>query len=137
MSLPDITGRFAVRGLEYASLKMSKRVRRAGAIAAAILCALTAAPAVAQSPFNSPVLRDKPKGGFGAEKTPTPTPTPTATETATASPTPTATAKPRKDRALAETGTDPLRVGLAGLSLLGFGLCIRLRVALADARRPA
>jgi hypothetical protein len=105
-------------------------------MAAVFLCTLATAPAVAQGPFGSPVLRDKPKGGFGAKSTPTPTATATATRTATPTPSPTATAGPRRHRGpLAETGADPLRIALAGLSLLGFGLCIRFRVALADVRR--
>jgi hypothetical protein len=114
---------------------MSVRVRLTAASAAVLICA-AAAPALAQEPFASPVLRDKPKGGF-TEKTPTPTPTASPTATATASPTPTATPRRHgKDGALAETGADPLRLALAGLTLLGFGFSIRLRIALADARRP-
>jgi carbohydrate-binding DOMON domain-containing protein len=108
---------------------------------AVLLCAL-AAPALAQKPFNGPVLTDKPKGGFGAQTT-TPTPTPTAratataTRTATATPTATATARPgRRGEPLANTGADPVRLALAGLTLLGFGFSLRLRLALADVRRP-
>jgi hypothetical protein len=100
---------------------------------AVLICAL-AAPALAQDPFRSPVLRDKPKGGF-AQTTPTPTATATPSATASPTPTPTATPRPRRHGELADTGADPLRLALAGLSLLGFGLCLRLRIALADARR--
>jgi hypothetical protein len=110
---------------------MSLRVRLTGAMVAVLICAVTA-PALAQDPFASPVLRDKPKGGFA-----TVTPTPTATASATASPsaTPTATPRSKKHGQLADTGTDPLRLALAGLALLGFGFSLRLRIALADARR--
>jgi hypothetical protein len=108
-------------------------VRLTGVLVAVLIC-VVAAPALAQQPFASPVLRDRPKGGF-AKGTPTPTATPSPTATATASPTPTPTARPGKHGQLAETGADPLRLALAGLTLLGFGLCLRLRLALADARR--
>jgi hypothetical protein len=110
---------------------MSLRVRLTGVLAAVLICAV-AAPALAQDPFASPVLRDKPKGGF-ATPTPTPSPTATATATPTASPQPTATPHPRKHGQLADTGADPLRLALAGLALLGFGFSLRLRIVLADA----
>ena len=106
---------------------MALGVRRTVAVAAVLLCALVA-PASAQE-FGPP-LRDKPQGGFAQT---TPTPTATATETATASPTP--TASPRRNGELANTGADPRRLALAGLSLLCFGLCFRLRLGLADERR--
>src|SRR4051794_16190625 len=98
---------------------MSLRVRLTGVLAAVLLCAVVA-PALAQDPFASPVLRNKPKGGFGTA-TPTATATATATPSATASPTPTATPRPKKGGSLADTGADPLRLALAGLALLGFG----------------
>ena len=101
------------------------------ALLAALLCVSLAAPALAQKPFNAPKLSDEPKGGFKAK--PTATPEPTAT--ATASPEP--TARPRRVRSsLPNTGADPMRLALAGLTLLGFGFALRFRVALADARLP-
>ncbi len=105
---------------------MAMRVRRAVAVAAVLSCALLT-PAQAQQ--LDPPLRDEPQGGF-AETT---TPTPSATATATASPTP--TVSPRRNGELANTGADPRRLALAGLSLLCFGLCFRFRLALADERR--
>lgn len=105
------------------------------AILAALLCMVLAAPALAQRPYTSPRLRDKPKGGFGAQVTATPTAraTPTATPEATATAGPHAT--PRHNRAkLPTTGADAVSLALAGLALVGFGLALRYRVALADAR---
>ena len=95
----------------------------------ALLFGAVAAPGMAQKGPTGPPLRDKPKNGFGRK---TPTPTPTATATASVTATPTATATP--DGQLARTGADPLRLALAGLALLGFGLSLRFRIALADAR---
>ena len=119
---------------------MSTRARRAAASAAVILCASPATPALAQQggePFSQPPLK-----GEIRDATPTPTETATASATRTptpepsASPTPTATVKPGKNAAgnLPATGSDATQVGLIGLSLLGFGLSLRFRVALADAR---
>ena len=113
---------------------MSMPVRRAAALAAVILCASTAAPALAQDngrPFTEPPLKGElpeatPTGTATADPTWTATPTPTATATATAG--------PGKKGDLPATGSDPLRVGLIGLSMLGFGLSLRFRVALSDAR---
>lgn len=118
-----------------------------------IACVVAAPPARAQmgadnggEPFSGPVLEDKFPGGNGAQKTPTPKPTRTATpeptpqETETpeptASPEPTATAKPggRKGKNLPNTGSDTLRIGLMGLTLLGFGFSIRLSLAEAGRR---
>lgn len=104
-----------------------------------LLCTLLAVPALAQEPFQFPTLRGKPKGGFGAQATATATAAPTETATAepTASPTAEPTATPgRRRAALADTGSEPGQLALAGLTLLGFGLALRFRVALADARRP-
>ena len=142
---------------------MSTRVRRAAVTAAAtLLCAGAATPARAQQggAYSSPVLTNDFPGKGGVQRTPTPSPTPRATRTArptpeptavptrtprprptptptpTASPEPTATAKPDDGGGkgnLPETGSDPLRVGLMGLTLLGFGFSVRLGVG--DARR--
>jgi hypothetical protein len=93
-----------------------------------------------------PKLRTKfPGSGSQTTPTPTPTPTPTATPTEeptaepsatpTASPKPTATPKPDGNE-LARTGSDaPPLLALGGMSLLGFGIALRLRLALDDARR--
>ncbi|MEJ7891226.1 MAG: hypothetical protein WKF94_01115 [Solirubrobacteraceae bacterium] len=123
---------------------MSMSVRRAVATAAALLCcALSASPALAQQgePFSGPPLKEGFPDGSGAQRTPTPSPTATGTATrtprptATATSTPTVTAtptpKPRPNRRddLPATGTDALRVGLMGFTLLGFGISLRLRVA--------
>ncbi len=123
--------------------------------AAAVACFVAAAPALAQNggggadePFSGPVLVDDFPGDKGAQKTPTPkptreptpSPTPEETETPTptpeASPTPTATAKPGRTNAkdLPNTGSDPLRVGLMGLTLLGFGFSLRLSLTEARSR---
>lgn len=121
---------------------MPLRVRRSGAIAAMLCCVLTpAAPALAQGPFTEPPLRGKPKGGFdGSRSTPTPTPTatlaPSVTETAEPTPSPTATPRRGGDKELARTGADPLRLALAGFTLIGFGVSLRLRLTLGDVRRP-
>jgi hypothetical protein len=110
---------------------MLPSARIAAVLSALLLCALLAAPALAQKPFNAPKLRDKPKGGFGAQVTATPT----VTATASASPSPTVTPRHRHRHAdLPNTGADPLRLLLAGFTLIGFGLALRYRVALADAR---
>lgn len=131
---------------------MSMTVRRLAAAAAVSICALMAPPAVAQTPgagstpkagngepFDHPRLGDEFPGGSGSQLTPTPSPTATRTSTSTPTPRPTATPRPddgkNNGEELPDTGTDPLRVGLMGLTLLGFGLSLRLRVALADARR--
>jgi hypothetical protein len=96
-------------------------------LATLLACVLAAAPAVAQGakPFTKPPLSAHPRQGLGRA-----TPTPTATSTPRATP----TAGPRRN--LPNTGADPMRLALAGLTLLGFGLSLRFRVALADARRP-
>lgn len=111
-------------------------VRRAHLVAClGLLIALLALPAVASAqdpgPFDAPRLSDEPPGGGDGQPTATATPAPTATATATTAPTATATASD-----LPATGADPLRLLLAGLTLLGFGLALRFRVALADARHP-
>ena len=97
-----------------------------------------AVPAVAQEPYSNPPLTDEPEDGFGGgEATATPAPKATATATATATAEPTATPRSGPPKAqLANTGSEPLQVALIGLTLLGFGLALRFRVALADARRP-
>ena len=140
-----------VRQLEYAAALMVRGVRRVALTAAAIACFVAASPAPAQTgggaggePFSGPLLDDKFPGGKGAQKTPTPTPPtpePTAEETETpeptASPEPTATAKPngrRNDKKLPNTGSDALRIGLMGLTLLGFGFSLRLGLAEAGRR---
>lgn len=146
-----------VRGLEYACDLMSMSVRRAVAIIAAMcLCAAAPSSVHAQTPepdpremgtpYSEPPLKGDFPDGQGAQQTPTATPeaTATATSTATAEPTatatatvePTATAGPGKRGDLPNTGSETLEVGLAGLTLIGFGISLRLRVALADARRP-
>ena len=91
------------------------------------------------------MLDDRFPGGKDA-KTPTPTPTrtetpePTPEETRTpeptASPAPTATAKPggRNGKNLPNTGSDALRIGLMGFTLLGFGLSLRLSLTEARGR---
>jgi hypothetical protein len=128
-------------------------VRRAALTAALIACVVFAAPALAQNggnpgdePFSGPLLDNKFPGGE-AQKTPTPTPTPRETDTPEptpspsaspeASPTATATATPEPGgkgrKEMPNTGSDPLRVGLMGLTLLGFGLS--LRMSLTEARR--
>ncbi len=125
---------------------MVSGVRRAGVTAAVLLCAFPASPALAQQgePFSEPPLSGEFPDGSGSQATPTPSPTatrtatPTATATRTpqptATPTPTATAKPgRGNKDLPNTGSDPLRVGLMGLTLLGFGVSLRLGIT--DARR--
>lgn len=95
-----------------------------------------AAQAQSDEPFSSPGLRGQIPGGSAQG---TATPTPEATETATPEPTATAeataTARPKRPRELANTGSDPGRVALMGLVLVGFGLSLRLRIALGDARR--
>jgi LPXTG-motif cell wall-anchored protein len=115
---------------------MSMPVRRTAAAAAVVLCAAWAPAAVAQDPgrpFEEPVLEGEiPTATATADPTETaePTATPTAEPTATA----TATSGPGGKANLPATGSDPLQVVLIGLSLLGFGLSLRFRVALADAR---
>ena len=132
---------------------MFRKVRRAGLQIVALTCLLTPAVAAAQEPMavtqlaqtnqvvdpfdGLPRVKDR-FPGSGSQATPTPTPTeePSATPTATATPEPTATAKPRNGRELAETGSDDVPIlALGGLSLLGFGIALRLRLALDDARR--
>lgn len=115
---------------------MFTRVRHLRPLAAVLVCTLAPAPALAQTssqatPFGEPRLRRHPEQRLGGR--PTPTPTPTATATAGATPAPTATPKPD----LPATGSDPGVVALAGMTLVGFGLSLRLRVALGDARRDA
>lgn len=117
---------------------MTMRARRAGPLAAVLLCTLLAAPAHAQtssagSPPDQPRLRKHPEQRLGGRATPTPTAGATATATATPTAAPSATPKPD----LPATGSEPGMVALAGMTLLGFGLSLRLRVALADARRDA
>ena len=124
---------------------MSRRARHAGPLVAVLLCFLVPAPVHAQSssqatPRDQPPLRKHPQNklGGGPARTPTATATasatasPTATTTPTATPTPTATATPKPD--LPATGSEPGLVALAGVTLLGFGLSLRFRVALGDAR---
>lgn len=89
---------------------------RVGAIAL-LLGAVLAAPAAAQEP---PVLTEDPPTQLDGSPTPAPTPT------ATPSPTATASAGPREE--LADTGSEPALLALAGLSLLGMGLSLRLAV---------
>ncbi len=132
---------------------MVRGVRRAAVTAAAIACVVAASPAPAQTgggnggePFSGPPLEDKFPGGNGAQKTPTPKPTRTATpeptpeETETPEPTArpeaTATAKPggRNGKNLPNTGSDTLRIGLMGFTLLGFGLSLRLSLSEARGR---
>src|SRR3954449_4393665 len=106
---------------------MLPRARRAGSVAAALVCLLAPAAASGQDLGGLPPLKDKfPGAGKQATPTPTPTPTPTATATATATeeptatptPTPTATATPQE---LARTGSDQAPLfALGGLSLIGF-----------------
>lgn len=98
------------------------------AVLAALILMLVAAPAPAQQPYSQPRLRDKPRGGFHGQATATPTATATATAEPTATP-------HRRTAALPNTGADPLRLALAGLTLIGFGLALRFRVAL-GARPP-
>lgn len=125
---------------------MVREVRLVAVTAAAIVCVAAPAPALAQNggrtadePFSGPMLEDEFPGGGGAQKTPeptptrtprrTPTPSPTATPTPEPTPSPTATAAPangKNDKNLPDTGSDPLRTGLMGLTLLGFGLSLRL-----------
>lgn len=115
---------------------MSMPARRAAAAAAVFLCAFTAGPAPAQDngrPFTEPPLEGELPEAT-ATATATADPTRTATATPSAAPTATATAGPGKKGDLPATGSDPLRVGLIGLSMLGFGLSLRFRVALSDAR---
>jgi len=122
---------------------MSRRARHAGPLVAVLLCFLVPAPVHAQSssqatPRDQPPLRKHPQNklGGGPARTPTATATasatasPTATTTPTATPTATATPKP----GLPATGSEPGLVALAGVTLLGFGLSLRFRVALGDAR---
>lgn len=93
------------------------------------------APAFAQEPFDSPTLSDEPPAGQGSDATPTPSKTATATPTETATATSEPAATPRARRAqLARTGSEPLELALLGMTLLGFGMALRFRVALADAR---
>jgi LPXTG-motif cell wall-anchored protein len=102
-------------------------------------------PTPTGKPFTEPPLKRQFPGDSKAQATPTPkpaktaaptaTPRATATPTRTPSPTPTATAKPGKGEDLPSTGSDALEIGLAGMTLLGFGLSLRFRVALADVRR--
>ncbi len=117
---------------------MSLRLRHAGPLAAVLLCTVVPAPALARNgddvlvaqiaqaraakdPFRAlPPLRRHPRTRLGGDATPTPTPTATAT--------------PAGKSDLPSTGSDPALVALVGLSLLGFGLSLRLRVALGDAR---
>jgi hypothetical protein len=138
---------------------MSLRARRAGSAVAVLICLLAPNVAPAQEPvlvaqideagepqpFGSlPPIRSKfPGSGSQTNPTPTPTEEPTATPTATETPEPTptrtpeptATAKPG-DIDLVRTGSDdPPLLALGGLSLLGFGIALRLRLALDDARR--
>lgn len=82
-------------------------------------------------PFSGPELENEFPGGNG-QATPTAEPTPEETSTPEPSPTPAATAKPgggKRGKRLPDTGSDPLRVGLMGLTLLGFGLSLRLGLA--------
>jgi hypothetical protein len=139
---------------------MSPSARRAGAVVAVLICMIVPNAVSAQEPMltaqieegtpfdnDLPGLKDKFPGSKGqktptptptateeptATATPSPTPTATATKTPEPSPTPTATAKPGD---LARTGSDsPPLFALGGLSLLGFGIALRLRLALDDAR---
>ncbi len=121
---------------------MSLRVRHAGPLAAVMLCAAVPGAALARNrddmlvaqiaqarPAKDPFggltpLRSHPRTPLGGDATPTSTPTPRATATAT----------PVDRSGLPSTGSDPALVALAGLSLFGFGLSLRLRVALGDAR---
>lgn len=114
-----------------------------GALAATLLCVAWAAPAAAKrpGPFSEPRLRTHPKTELrGGTPTPTATATATATRTATPTPTATATTEPTTtgtptagNAGLPNTGADPVRVAVAGLTLVGFGLALRL--SLVDARR--
>jgi carbohydrate-binding DOMON domain-containing protein len=128
---------------------MPFNARRAGAVAATLLCVMTPSVVHAQAKntfLGQPLITEKPPHPLRGSATATPTatatstatatrtatPTPTATRTAT--PTPTATAKPGGSQTgLADTGLDAVAVALGGLSLLGFGLS--LRMALDNARR--
>lgn len=124
---------------------MSQSVRRAGVTAAILICGLTPATAIAQQrlpaeppparAYENPTLRSKPPTELGGgSATPTPTPTPEPTATATPEPTTPQAATPSPSSSdLPRTGSDPLRVALAGMALLGFGLTLRLR----DAGRSA
>jgi hypothetical protein len=118
---------------------MLPRALRTVATATVLLCAVTATPALAQNgePFSEPQLNGSFPGGSGSQATAataTATPEPTGTATASPSQTATSTPKPGRGRNLPNTGSDPARVGLMGLTLLGFGLSLRFRVAHADAR---